>query len=387
MNFKQWVKSCAGSLFYQRRYNHLRRRAQAVPNRKPCILFTSVSRAEIGGNALYVYRRLCERGFEQTHDIVLDYAPNIASVRNVASQLAFIEKLARADYIFCDDYHPYLYLLEYPADVKVIQLWHAVGAFKTVGFSRNRKDAQGFQRTSIAHRSYTHVIVNAECDRAHYADAFGLPVERIYATGLPRVDEFMKPEHLRRGAEAFAQRFPQAAGKRVVLFAPTFRGEDIREASYDFTRLDLPRLAQWCRERGALFVLKLHPFVQSQLEVPAELRDVIVDASDVREVNDILPAADLVVTDYSSVIYETSLLGTPMVFFAYDLDEYEASRGFYEPYRTFVPGPIVQDMDGLIAALDAEPDTEAALRFKRAHFDYEGTGQGSAADRIIDLVL
>jgi len=95
-------------------------------------------------------------------------------------------------------------------------------------------------------------------------------------------------------------------------------------------------------------LLRLHPFVRAAIDVPAELASFAIDASDHPEINDLLMASDVLVTDYSSVIFEYALLRRPMLFFAPDLAAYEGERGFYFDYRTGVPGPVM-DTTGEIA--------------------------------------
>lgn len=383
MSVKSVVQNFVAA-FYQARYNTVRKRELAKLGRKPVILFTSVSRAELGSNMLCVYNKLLERGLDAEHEILFDLHANIKDAQHAGAQLAFIDRIARADVIFCDDYHPFLYFIDYPSDVKVVQLWHAVGSFKTIGFARNREDAVAHRRISRAHRSYTHVIVSAECDRAHYAEAFGLPIERVFATGVPRIDVIANTEWQHTARAAFFEQHPEAIGKRIVLFAPTFRGEDVRHARYDFSKLDYGALTVWCRRNNAIALLKFHPFTQDLPVVEPAQTDALLDVSGVREVNSLLPAVDLLVTDYSSVIYEASLLDIPMVFYAYDLDKYERSRGFFEPYDSFVPGPIVTRFEDLLIALTDKPQLQVVRDFKAKHFAHLDT---HSADRVVDLVF
>ena len=383
MSVKQTVQSAVARV-YQALYEHYRSAVLRDPNRRKTILFASVSRAEIGGNAKFVYDRICQRGLAKTFDVELDFSPDIESVETPAKQLAFIKRLARADIIFLDDYHPFVYFVDFPADVKVVQLWHAIGSFKTIGFSRKRANQEEHRRTSRAHRGYTHVIVSADVDKPHYADAFNMPEERIFATGIPRVDGFLNEGSLVQARQSFFERFPQARGKRVVVFAPTFREDDIRKATYDFSQLDFEGIANYCRANNALFVLKFHQYTHGFAGVPAGLEDVIVLADGVREVNDLLPAADLLITDYSSVLYEAALIDVPTVFFPYDLEYYEQTRGFYEPYESFVPGPIVRTPEALVAALSFTGDQARIDALKQRHFAHF---DNHSSDRVVDLVL
>jgi CDP-ribitol ribitolphosphotransferase len=95
---------------------------------------------------------------------------------------------------------------------------------------------------------------------------------------------------------------------------------------------------------------------------------------------------DLLITDYSSIVFEFSTLGRPMLFFAYDLEEYVAERDFYVPFEQFVPGRIVRTFDELLDAIRRDDyEQEKVDTFARRHFAHL---DGSSTDRVIDeLVL
>jgi CDP-ribitol ribitolphosphotransferase len=84
-------------------------------------------------------------------------------------------------------------------------------------------------------------------------------------------------------------------------------------------------------------------------------------------------------------VFEYSTLGRPMLFYAYDLEEYVASRDFYEPYEEFVPGRIVRTFEELVDAIRrADYQVEKVARFAARHFDHL---DGSSTDRVIELIL
>ncbi len=354
------------------------------------ILFSSDSRSELGGNQKLVYDRMVERGLDREFELLTLFRSSIASRRSIRDRLRLPWLIARVDTIVIDDFQPVIYAVNDP-DVTIVQLWHAVGAFKTVGYSRVGK-AGAPNPFKDVHKNYTWATVSASDDIPVYAEAFGIPESHVVATGVPRVDPMFDAERRAASLAAVASAFPQTVGRTVILFAPTFRGHGAKTAYFDTSRVDVAALHALCVERDAVCLVRLHPFVREPLAIPEAMRDRIVDAparvaADAPapiETNDLLFAVDLLITDYSSIVYEYSILGRPMLFFAYDLDEYVASRDFYEPYESFVPGRIVRTFEELLDAIRREDyQADKVEPFARRHFDHL---DGGSTDRVIDLI-
>jgi CDP-ribitol ribitolphosphotransferase len=116
-----------------------------------------------------------------------------------------------------------------------------------------------------------------------------------------------------------------------------------------------------------------------------ELQGFAIDVSDHPDINELMLVSDVLVTDYSSAIYEFALLDRPMVFFAPDYEAYEAERGFYFDYRTGVPGPIFETSEELAAYLRAgEFDLARVERFRRESFDI---ADGRSTARVTDELI
>ena len=129
----------------------------------------------------------------------------------------------------------------------------------------------------------------------------------------------------------------------------------------------------------------MHPFVKTPIFIPDEFKDVMIDASEYREINDILFITDLLITDYSSVVYEASSLNIPMLFYAFDLEGYISSRDFYEPFETFVPGKIVKTFGELMKAIGTNDfEQEKVAPFRDKNFEYQ---DGGSTDRVIDWLI
>jgi CDP-glycerol glycerophosphotransferase (TagB/SpsB family) len=348
------------------------------------ILFSSDSRAELAGNLKMVHDRMVERGVDRDHELLSLFKENVSTRRALRDRFRLSWLLARADVIVIDDYQSIIYRMHDPS-VRIVQLWHAVGAFKTVGYSRVGKPG-GPSPYERAHKNYTFATVSSTADVPIYAEAFGIPESHVIPTGVPRVDRFFDPAHREAAREAAFGAFPAARGRFTILFAPTFRGNGALSATYDVGRIDFAALHRLCVEKDAVCIVRMHPFVRDPLRMPDHLTDRLLDGSAApMEVNDLLFAVDLLVTDYSSIVYEYSILGRPVLFYAYDLEEYVASRDFYEPYKSFVPGRIVRTFDELLDAIHRDDyEIEKVAPFVSRHFDHLG---GGSTDRVIDLIL
>lgn len=348
------------------------------------VLFTSDSRAEMSGNFEYVYNEMLRQNLDKKYKIHALFKSNISVRRNFIDKFKFPYLLGKADYIFVDDFHPLLYTVKFRKSQEIIQVWHAVGAFKTVGYSRTGKKGGPFFN-SVNHRNYTKAFVSSETDIPFYGEAFGIKEQNIIPTGVPRTDILFDQYYEKAIVVDMEEALPIVKGKQVILFAPTFRGSGHHTAHYPFFKIDFARFARYCRENNAIVLFKMHPFVKNKLNIPREYQEYFVDVSDFREVNDILFITDILISDYSSLVYEFAVFKRPMLFYAFDLEDYITSRDFYEPYETFVPGKIVESFNDLIVALDQKDfDVEKVEPFLDKHFKYQ---DGRSSERLVRNVF
>jgi CDP-ribitol ribitolphosphotransferase / teichoic acid ribitol-phosphate polymerase len=349
------------------------------------VLFASRLISEMSGNLQVVHDRMIERGLDGELDILTMLKPGITDRWPVRDRFRLARELVTSDVILVDDVFPPLNWAQPGPDVRIIQLWHASGAFKTIGYSRAGKPG-GPNPFGTIHRNYTAAIVSSDHDVPFYAEAFGIPEANVVPTGIPRMDRYFDPQRRVSGAAAARAAFPQIDGRYTILFAPTYRGETFRDAFYGFEHLDYAALHALCVERDAVVVIKMHPFVQERPNIPEAFRDRLIDGSGASiDVNDLLFAVDLLVTDYSSIVFEFSVFGRPMLFFAYDLEDYVATRDFYVPFEAFVPGRIVRTFDAMLDAIRRDDfEVEKVDAFAHRHFAHL---DGGSTDRVIDELI
>lgn len=213
---------------------------------------------------------------------------------------------------------------------------------------------------------------------------------RVWELGYPRNDVFYASDVPERAARV-RHSLGIDPGRAMVVHAPTFRDEglDGRGVFVPTEAIDLRRFAETFGERAVL-VLRRHVLDRTPARIPPEAAHCVVDGSAVPDVQDLLVAADVLVTDYSSVAFDFLNTRRPCVFFAPDLEPYrDRVRGFYLDEMADLPGPCVTDLDAFMTTLD-EALTDGAI----AGYDLERFAQrycpnddGAAAQRVVSAIL
>ena len=309
--------------------------------------------------------------------------PSVSSKLGFVDKVRFLYAIATSKYILLDDFYPKIYNFKLREETELVQLWHACGAFKTFGFSRLGKEG-GPKMRSRNHRNYTKAIVSSDDIRKHYAEGFGISEDKVFATGVPRTDIFFDEEYKSSKIKELTEKYPLIKDKKVIMFAPTFRGNGQQTAYYDFDKFDIEELYNELSDEYVI-IMKLHPFIKNIPTIDKKYEKFIIDLTSEREINDLLFVSDILITDYSSVCFEYSLLNRPMIFFAYDMEEYIEKRDFYYPYKGFVPGPIVKTTEGIINVIkDNNFELDKLDGFRNRFFNYF---DGKSTERVVNMIF
>ncbi len=344
------------------------------------ILFASDQQPSMEGNLLRVHERMVERGLDKQFDLRFSF--RLPSTTGWVTTTRILYLLATSETILLDDYFGLLNSVTIDRRTRVIQVWHAGSGFKSVGYSRfGSTDSPKLRQP---HRQYTYAISGSEHLRPVYAEAFGIEEAAVIPTGLPRIDWFLDEARTASFLDDFYAQHPQLRGKRVILFAPTFRGSGYRTAFYDYDLIDLDALYAACPP-DTVVLFRMHHFVKDLIRIPEKYRDRFFDFTRFPDGLGLLHVTDLLITDYSSIIYEFALLDRPMLFFAPDRASYAATRGFHRDYEQTAPGRVCETFDEVVRAIrDGDFEQDKLARFRAENFDRIDTG---AADRVIDWLI
>ena len=278
-----------------------------------------------------------------------------------------------------DDYFKYLRNIRLRPEQKLVQLWHACGAFKRFGLDAPSKLTRIEEFNT--HSQYDVVCVSSEYVRQFYAHAFGVDLDVIKPIGSPRTDGLIDNQNIRNQKDLIVTKHPLLKNKKVYVYLPTFR------ESYGSV-VDFDPCIDWSKlnddlDDDEVFIVGRHPVMKKEFfstHIYSRVKDYTFEST-----TELLSVADVVITDYSSVIFDAALLNRPLVFYCPDYDTNE--RDFYLDYEKDLPGEIIYDNERLLEAVrnaHVDYDTEAMQQFKEKEL---GACDGHSTERVAGIVM
>ncbi len=355
-------------------YKHYCRKCKLNENN---VLFLSSSRDTLSGNSYFVYEEIKKR---KKYHIETMLKKSLNNKYSFAEKKRMTKLIASSKYVFIDDFYPIIYALKLRKGTELIQLWHAMGAYKKVGYSRNANP----KSYTLTHRNYTGAIVSSEQIRKNYAEAFGIDISKVQALGVPRTDIFFDKKYKEEIKKSLYKKYPVLKNKKIILFAPTFRGNNINDGYYDFSKFDFEDFSKQL-SKDYICIYKMHPFINNHPDYDIKKDKFYLDLTSEREVNNLLFITDVLLTDYSSVIFEYSFFKKPVVFFMPDLEDYKNSRDFFYPLDNYTYGPIVTDYKDLVNTIKEEKiDLKKIEKFDNF---FCSACDGKSTKRVVDYYL
>ena len=250
-------------------------------------------------------------------------------------------------------------MLKHKKNLKVIQMWHALGSLKKFGYSSvDKKEGSNLSGIAKMHRNYDCILTSSNASLKNFAEAFGYEEKYLKVIPLPRVDYLMDKENEKRITKKIKKEYKVLNDKKNIVYAPTFRKnkDDVKKIeelvnSVDYSKYNL--------------ILKLHPLTKVELDDSKVILDTKFPTIDW------LFVADYVITDYSAIVYEASLLKKSLFFYVYDFKEYENGRDFYLDYKKEMPGFISENASNIIKAIGEEKQAPKKIEiFNKKYIDY-----------------
>jgi CDP-glycerol glycerophosphotransferase len=357
------------------------------------VFFVSWKGKSCSDNPLGIAEELRRRGDDREHLwAVTDWsvpvpAGGTAVLRGTEE---YYEALARSKYIISNDD------MQAPFRKRdgqtYLQTWHGT-PLKKIGF--DIANPQFISGTAY----FDHLAKDiAQWDLLLSPNPFSTPVMRgafryegeICEYGYPRNDLLGRSDAAEVAARV-RDRLGLPAGKRVVLYAPTWRDNQVyangRRYRFDM-RLDLERA--WS-ELGQDHVVLIRGHHHMADDVPAGMRPgFAVNVTAYPDITELYLVSDVLVTDYSSTMFDYAVTGRPMLFFTYDLADYRDNlRGFYFDFEAEAPGPLLPTSDEVIAAIRDVDAVAASYRdaYERFAARFASLDDGKAGARVCDRLF
>ena len=337
----------------------------------------------------YMYRYLSDRGYSvRLYELGLDSVPKSLYYWNAVN---FAKFAATAKVIFVHESNELLGHTSIRPETKVVQLWHGCGVFKKIGLDTmglpGLKSKKGYE--DYPEYNYYSCVTIASPDQSWVFERF-MGIDKssgiIKPLGVSRTDCFFDQDYIDRCYEKLHERIPASRTKKVILYAPTYRG--VGKGRYAPDVLDIEAMARHLSDEYVLIV-KHHQTIKELPALPESVKgsfafDMTRGAG--MDISELMTVSDICISDYSSLVCEYSLFERPMAFFVYDLEDYIDERGLYYDFSEITPGPLCKTTDELIdfiENIDSVFDREKVIQFKNK---FMSSCDGHATERIVRYI-
>lgn len=343
------------------------------------IVFISRQNDEPSLDCLLLSKAICDK--EENIEIVKEFRriPDsfIGKIKYVLYMLTRQMYLfATSKVVILDGYCILASVLNHKKDLRIVQMWHAMGALKKFGYAalgnEEGKDPE-ISKILQMHRNYDYVICSSENCVNYYEEAFRIEKEKIIIASLPRVDLLVDSKKISFTQEKIYKTYPNLRKKKNILYVPTFRmNAKMQEKVQDLiAKIDLTKYN---------LIVKLHPLTKENMELGQVLECEEYSALE------LLDIADYVISDYSAFIFEVAVAQKPLFLYTFDLEEYIHQRGFFIDYCKEMPSKQYRSAGEVANAIERDEfDMPKIKQFADKYVEYKSGCSQKLADFICAL--
>ena len=271
-----------------------------------------------------------------------------------------------------DGYSIPISCLKHKKDLKIIQIWHSLGAIKQFGkqvIGKKEGSKSEISKIMKIHQNYDYVLCASDATREFYKQGFGVDESKIIKLGMPRIDYLLgKDEKINKKIENLYKDYPNLKEKKTILYVPTFRqGKSVH--IYD--------LINSVNTDEYNLIIKLHPLDKTIVDSKYTINNKY-------STFDLLKIADYVITDYSALSLEISILDNKQLYFyLYDIEDYKMDRGLNVNLREEMPNYTFSNIDDIIKNI--QEDNYNFEELKKFRDKYVQTVDTNNSKRIVEF--
>lgn len=367
------------------------------PKDDKLVVFVDHRRLDMPDNFEGIFERCVAEGFRCEVLTGAPFADSIPKWERRKAKLSFhfqfMKLLAQCKVVFLDDWFPLVDIVKPRQGTQIVQLWHGCGIFKKWGYAVTSTGWGKSKQEQRMYPDYLHQTLSTVSSASEkvvegYRAAFNCDMDIIKPFGCPRTDIYFDEGFSCQAKKKVHTIFPDIGRRKIILYAPTFRGKSIKSADIEF---DLNfRLLNDKLSNEYVLITKFHPLMAKKgLTEKNRLQglDFVFDATKLLSAEEALCAADILITDYSSIMFEFMLMERPIISFIYDIDGYISDRGLFFPYEQLAPGPYVFTTEELLEKLLTVDDWFDIERVRAYKEEFMSACDGHSTQRIYDYVF
>ncbi len=279
--------------------------------------------------------------------------------------------LATSKTCIIDSYCICVSVLKHKKNLKVIQIWHALGAIKKFGYQTLDKESGHDRKLAEVmqmHQNYDYVVSGSRTMIPYFSEAFNVTANKFIPIGLPRIDYLINDR--KQIKKRIYKKYPNIKRKKVILYVPTFRKNKGTHVSNLVKAIDF---------NDYNLIVKAHPGKNITLK-----NNKVMSCPEFSSI-ELLCIADYIITDYSAISIEASILDKPIYFYLYDYIEYEEKNGVNVDLNKEMPGCVFKKSDELIRAIKKEKyDMSLLTKFRNKYITNQ---TGNSAKLLAQLII
>src|SRR5699024_10425218 len=348
--FKRYRKS----KYYFNSMSYLNRSlSKNAPIKKGLILFEKIVGKGVRNSTKVIYNKLIKlnKNFEivwVTNKVYPFDDNRVKTVKRLSPMYYYYLSVAE----FWINNQNFPHYIEKNKNTTYIQTWHGTPLKKMLNDVSEFKgrDETYKHRVNNAISRWDYLISPSSYASEKFRTAFNYKKE-ILEIGYPRNDQYFYNNETKQ--EQILKHLNISSDKKVILYAPTFRDDQTLSSGKHLFDLNLD-LFELKEKLGKdyVFLLRPHVIVARNLKIPDSLKDFVINVSKYDDINDLMLITDILITDYSSVMFDFANTNKPMIFYTYDLEHYRDNlRGFYMNFIEEAPGPLVYNQEELINSI------------------------------------
>lgn len=365
-----------------------------LPVSKNIVVFNSSMGMNYTGNPRYIYEKMVELGLDKKWKCIWFFENGTTKVPGngnvvVYGRMKYLYYMAIAKAWVFDCRQPEFLIKR--KQTCYIQTWHGTPLKKLAAdmddvFMVEGKDIEAYHQGFLNNaKSWDYLISQNPFSTTVFRRAFGFQKQMI-ESGYPRNDILFSHNN---GAtiQQLKQKLNLPLDKKVILYAPTWRDDEFYEQKkYKFNpKLDFHKMQEELSNEYVMIV-KYHYLVQDAIDW-SPYKGFIYQCDKSYDISWLYLVADQLITDYSSVMFDYSILKRPIFFFAYDLENYKNNlRGFYFDLLEEAPGPISLTTEQLIEQIKGYQQEEHQEKYSAFSKKYNPFDNGHASEQVIKIL-